>query len=157
MPLGQPLLILPHMSRSAVVSRLRLLDADAAAFVGDAPPIGITPLAARMLAVLTVVYSIGLGIVVIAGSVDPRDDARSVLVSLIAIPWCGIPLVMTARGRGSWAWASVAVILAVAQTLLFLPAYGFGVVYAPIALAGVVVTVLTVISSRSEAPAANVE
>jgi hypothetical protein len=138
-------------------ARLRRLDSDAAAFVRDAPPIAFTLFAARALAVLTVIYAVGLGLVVIAGSPSPRADVESVLFSLVAVPWCAIPLAVAVRGRGSWVWASGAVVLGTTQTLMFLPAYGYGVVYAPIALAGLVVTVLTVTISRSEAPAANAQ
>jgi len=122
------------------------LDRDAAGFVRAAPPVAFLRLTARAVAVIAVVYAAGLAVVVLAGSDGHWDDARSVVGTMIAMPWCGLPLGLAARGHLSWVWASAAVILAAVQTTLFLPAYGFGVVYAPIALAGVVVAVLSMLA-----------
>jgi hypothetical protein len=99
---------------------------------------------ARAVAALAVLYAVAFGAYIVWATQGAGDDPWTIVRTGFVIPWCGIPFVMIARGKRSWPWITAAVALPTFQTVLLLPPYGFGMFYAPIALAGIIVASLAV-------------
>lgn len=89
--------------------------------------------ATRSWAMLGVVYAVGLLVVVAVGS-------RGWWNLVVVAPWSAVPLIAVAAGRQRLLMAFVATLLSMAQVVLLLPAYGFGVFYVPIAACALAAT-----------------
>ncbi len=97
--------------------------------------------ATRCWAVLGLVYALGLLVILAVGSTSWWSLA-------VVTPWSAAPLIAVVAGRQRLLMAFVATLLSMAQVLLLLPAYGFGVVYLPIAACSLTAMLAAGLASR---------
>lgn len=128
-----------------VVRQARALDAVVASEINNLGGAAAWQLSARGLAGLAVAYAAALTAVVVVNAVE-GFDAASALRGALVTPWCAVPLIWIVRGKFPSAIVIAAVALPALQVAIFLPAYGYGVLYIPIAVASWGVAALLAVS-----------